>query len=123
MPGAAVRKTMAELAKSFPEGVSYNIAYDPTVFVRSSIEAGTTALAGTLSVIRGLIARNAPYPGAGKGWKDIFAPPFATRAKPALTVVPPPPADILIRYLLAVGPFALTRPRLTARSCRRRHPC
>jgi hydrophobe/amphiphile efflux-1 (HAE1) family protein len=46
LPGAnalqlssAVRKTMAELAKSFPEGVSYDIAYDPTVFVRSSIEA------------------------------------------------------------------------------------
>src|SRR6201994_1707939 len=36
---AAVRKTMAELSKSFPEGVSYDIAYDPTVFVRSSIEA------------------------------------------------------------------------------------
>src|SRR5215468_2327621 len=36
---AAVRKTMAELAKSFPEGVSYEIAYDPTIFVRSSIEA------------------------------------------------------------------------------------
>jgi hydrophobe/amphiphile efflux-1 (HAE1) family protein len=36
---AAVRKTMLELAKSFPEGVSYTIAYDPTVFVRSSIEA------------------------------------------------------------------------------------
>ncbi|HEY2400682.1 MAG TPA: efflux RND transporter permease subunit, partial [Steroidobacteraceae bacterium] len=36
---AAVRKSMAELAKSFPEGVSYTIAYDPTVFVRSSIEA------------------------------------------------------------------------------------
>src|ERR1700760_212094 len=36
---AAVRKTMADLSKSFPEGVSYDIAYDPTVFVRSSIEA------------------------------------------------------------------------------------
>jgi hydrophobe/amphiphile efflux-1 (HAE1) family protein len=36
---AAVRKTMVELAKSFPEGISYKIAYDPTVFVRSSIEA------------------------------------------------------------------------------------
>jgi multidrug efflux pump len=36
---AAVRKTMAELARSFPEGVSYDIAYDPTVFVSSSIEA------------------------------------------------------------------------------------
>ena len=46
LPGAnaldlstSVRKTMVELAKSFPEGVSYTIAYDPTVFVRSSIEA------------------------------------------------------------------------------------
>src|SRR5262249_22293086 len=50
---AAVRKTMAELAKSFPEGVSYNIAYDPTVFVRSSIEAGghTLVEAGILVVL------------------------------------------------------------------------
>ena len=32
-------RTMKELAKSFPEGVSYEIDYDPTVFVRSSIEA------------------------------------------------------------------------------------
>ena len=30
---------MKELAKSFPQGVSYEIDYDPTVFVRSSIEA------------------------------------------------------------------------------------
>jgi hydrophobe/amphiphile efflux-1 (HAE1) family protein len=36
---AAVRKTMVELSQSFPEGVTYDIAYDPTVFVRSSIEA------------------------------------------------------------------------------------
>jgi len=36
---AAVRATMAELAKSFPEGVAYEVPYDPTVFVRSSIEA------------------------------------------------------------------------------------
>ncbi|MDP9084122.1 MAG: efflux RND transporter permease subunit [Pseudomonadota bacterium] len=46
LPGAnalqlsdAVRATMKELAKSFPEGVSYEIDYDPTVFVRSSIVA------------------------------------------------------------------------------------
>jgi hydrophobe/amphiphile efflux-1 (HAE1) family protein len=46
LPGAnalqlsdAVRATMKELAKSFPEGVSYEIDYDPTVFVRRSIEA------------------------------------------------------------------------------------
>src|SRR6202140_402165 len=46
LPGAnalqlsdAVRATMKQLAKSFPEGVSYEIDYDPTVFVRSSIEA------------------------------------------------------------------------------------
>ncbi len=34
-----VRKTMAELKVNFPEGLDYAIAYDPTVFVRSSINA------------------------------------------------------------------------------------
>ena len=35
----AVRATMAELKKGFPEGLDYTIVYDPTVFVRHSIEA------------------------------------------------------------------------------------
>ncbi|WP_022977989.1 efflux RND transporter permease subunit [Nevskia ramosa] len=35
----AVRKKMEELKKNFPQGVDYNIVYDPTVFVRGSIEA------------------------------------------------------------------------------------
>jgi hydrophobe/amphiphile efflux-1 (HAE1) family protein len=46
LPGAnalqlsdAVRAKMKELQKNFPEGVSYEIDYDPTVFVRSSIES------------------------------------------------------------------------------------
>ena len=46
LPGAnaldlstSVRAAMKDLAKSFPEGVTYEIDYDPTVFVRSSIEA------------------------------------------------------------------------------------
>ena len=34
-----VRATMAELKKNFPEGIDYSIVYDPTVFVRRSIEA------------------------------------------------------------------------------------
>src|ERR1700716_535141 len=34
-----VRETMERLKKSFPEGVDYKIAYDPTVFVRESIQA------------------------------------------------------------------------------------
>ena len=34
-----VRATMAELKKDMPEGVDYKIVYDPTQFVRSSIEA------------------------------------------------------------------------------------
>jgi multidrug efflux pump len=34
-----VRKTMERLKKSFPEGVDYSIVYDPTVFVRESIQA------------------------------------------------------------------------------------
>ncbi|MFU0506358.1 efflux RND transporter permease subunit [Pseudaminobacter sp. NGMCC 1.201702] len=36
---SAVRSTMAELQKGFPEGVEYRIAYDPTVFVKASLEA------------------------------------------------------------------------------------
>ncbi|WP_286890194.1 multidrug efflux RND transporter permease subunit [Pseudoalteromonas sp. ESRF-bin5] len=34
-----VRETMARLSKDFPEGVEYDIVYDPTVFVRGSIDA------------------------------------------------------------------------------------
>jgi multidrug efflux pump len=36
---ANVRKTMAEINKNMPEGVEYRIAYDPTQFVRASIES------------------------------------------------------------------------------------
>jgi hydrophobe/amphiphile efflux-1 (HAE1) family protein len=35
----AVRATMAKLKATFPPGIDYEIAYDPTVFIRSSIEA------------------------------------------------------------------------------------
>src|SRR5499426_1191347 len=34
-----VRATMAELKKNMPEGVDYEVIYDPTQFVRASIEA------------------------------------------------------------------------------------
>src|SRR5262249_58667727 len=34
-----VRKAMAELSRSFPEGITYEVVYDPTVFVRQAIEA------------------------------------------------------------------------------------
>ncbi|AZF53046.1 Multidrug efflux system, inner membrane proton/drug antiporter (RND type) MexF [Pseudomonas sp. R4-34-07] len=34
-----VRAKMAELKKGFPAGMDYRIAYDPTIFVRGSIEA------------------------------------------------------------------------------------
>jgi multidrug efflux pump len=34
-----VRQTMEELRKNFPEGIDYAVVYDPTVFVRHSIEA------------------------------------------------------------------------------------
>ncbi|MFZ2386854.1 MAG: efflux RND transporter permease subunit [Polaromonas sp.] len=36
---AQVRSTMDEIAKNMPEGVEYRIAYDPTQFVRASIES------------------------------------------------------------------------------------
>ncbi len=40
----AVRAKMAELAEGFPKGVSWEVAYDPTVFVRESIRSVVTTL-------------------------------------------------------------------------------
>jgi multidrug efflux pump len=39
-----VNKVMAEIKKTMPEGVDYRIVYDPTQFVRASIEAVTHTL-------------------------------------------------------------------------------
>ena len=36
---AAIESTIAELSKSFPDGIEYRIIYNPTVFVRESIES------------------------------------------------------------------------------------
>ncbi|MDF7800039.1 multidrug efflux RND transporter permease subunit [Pontiellaceae bacterium B1224] len=41
---ADVRKTMKRLKQSMPEGVDYEIVYDPTVFVRKSIKAVVSSL-------------------------------------------------------------------------------
>ena len=35
----AIRATMLELKKNFPDGLEYDIVYDPTIFVRDSIKA------------------------------------------------------------------------------------
>ncbi|MGC8120679.1 efflux RND transporter permease subunit [Marinobacter sp. VGCF2001] len=40
----SVRQTMERLSRSFPQGVNYEIAYDPTVFVRGSIDAVISTL-------------------------------------------------------------------------------
>ena len=36
---ALVQKAMAELSKSFPTGLQYDIVYNPTVFISQSVEA------------------------------------------------------------------------------------
>jgi hydrophobe/amphiphile efflux-1 (HAE1) family protein len=59
LPGAnalsvsdGVRAKMAELKKRFPPGVDFAIAYDPTVFVRESVEAvGHTLFEATILVV------------------------------------------------------------------------
>ena len=49
---ARVKATMAELSRGFPEGVSYEIVYDPTVFVSESIrEVVKTLLEAVLLVV------------------------------------------------------------------------
>ena len=47
----AVRAKMVELKKGFPEGVDYNVAYDPTVFVRGSIEAVLHTLLEAIALV------------------------------------------------------------------------
>ncbi|HEY0684331.1 MAG TPA: efflux RND transporter permease subunit [Steroidobacter sp.] len=47
----AVRATMKELSKNFPEGVSYEIVYDPTIFVRDSIKAVIKTLLEALALV------------------------------------------------------------------------
>jgi len=46
-----VRKTMAELKKNMPEGVDYRIVYDPTQFVRASIESVVTTLLEAIALV------------------------------------------------------------------------
>ncbi len=46
-----VRAKMEELKKNFPEGVSYEIIYDPTVFVRDSIKAVIITLLEAISLV------------------------------------------------------------------------
>ncbi len=46
-----VRAKMEELKKSFPEGVDYAVVYDPTVFVRHSIEAVLHTLAEAILLV------------------------------------------------------------------------
>ena len=46
-----VRAKMAELKKNFPEGVDYSIVYDPTIFVRGSINAVIHTLLEALGMV------------------------------------------------------------------------
>jgi gold/copper resistance efflux pump len=48
----AVRATMERLKADFPEGLTYEIAYDPTIFVRASLKSvAVTLLEATLLVV------------------------------------------------------------------------
>ncbi|MGJ7903865.1 efflux RND transporter permease subunit [Lysobacter sp. 1R34A] len=47
----AVRARMDELAQTFPPGLEYRIVYDPTVFVRDSIEAVVTTLLEAVALV------------------------------------------------------------------------
>ena len=46
-----VRKTMDEIAKNMPEGVEFRIAYDPTQFVRASIESVIHTLLEAIALV------------------------------------------------------------------------
>jgi multidrug efflux pump len=46
-----VRATMAELKQNMPEGMDYSIVYDPTQFVRASIEAVVHTLLQAIALV------------------------------------------------------------------------
>ncbi|CAN5230994.1 multidrug efflux RND transporter permease subunit [soil metagenome] len=46
-----VRKTMAELKENMPDGMDYSIVYDPTQFVRASIEAVVHTLLEAVALV------------------------------------------------------------------------
>ncbi len=46
-----VRAKMADLKKSFPEGVDYRVVYDPTVFVQDSIKAVISTLLEAVALV------------------------------------------------------------------------
>src|SRR5580692_1629558 len=48
---ADVRRTMEELKKNFPDGIDYSVVYDPTVFVRHSIEAVVHTLLEAIALV------------------------------------------------------------------------
>lgn len=48
---ANVRKTMEQLKKSFPQGLDYSIVYDPTTFVRQSIDAVLHTLLEAIALV------------------------------------------------------------------------
>jgi multidrug efflux pump len=46
-----VRKTMADIKRNMPEGVDYQIVYDPTQFIRASIEAVVHTLLEAIALV------------------------------------------------------------------------
>ncbi|HHJ34696.1 MAG TPA: efflux RND transporter permease subunit, partial [Gammaproteobacteria bacterium] len=46
-----VREAMVELKKSFPEDIDYSIVYDPTIFVRSSINSVVITLLEAIALV------------------------------------------------------------------------
>src|SRR5436190_4069077 len=46
-----VRKTMAELKRNMPEGIEFQIVYDPTQFIRASIEAVVETLLEAIALV------------------------------------------------------------------------
>src|SRR5699024_7700278 len=47
----SVRAKMQELSKRFPEGMTYKVAYDPTVFVRDSIKSVVHTLPEAVALV------------------------------------------------------------------------
>lgn len=49
--GDNIRKAMVDAAKSFPQGMKYTIIYDPTQFIRQSVEAVVTTILEAMALV------------------------------------------------------------------------
>src|SRR5258708_5492443 len=94
----SVRATMAEIKKNMPEGVEYQIVYDPTQFVRSSIEAVIHTLLEAVALVVLVVILFL------QTWRASIIPPLARAVSSGRTVAVMPVFGFFVNPLRPVRP-------------------